>query len=96
MRNPCRLCSSYTGNTEKMLFNGTKIALSRKNNDELEAVTSGWFFNGERLHDLGPSNVSIQLSGDKINTEVSEMLPFEKGKEAMRSVLKAQIEAMKK
>ena len=28
--------------------------------------------------------------------EVSEILPFEKGKETMRSVMKAQIEAMKK
>ena len=28
--------------------------------------------------------------------EVSEIIPYEKGKETMRSVMKAQIEAMKK
>lgn len=56
---------------ERMLFNGREMALCRMGDGELRAVTSGWVFDGERVHDLGDSNVSVRLSGDEIATDIS-------------------------
>jgi hypothetical protein len=61
----------YRKHGERMLFNGEEMALSRMGDGELRAVTSGWVFDGERIRDLGDSNVYVRFGGDEIATEVS-------------------------
>jgi len=61
----------------------------------------GWFLNGATGYCMGEGDGAtvfkdVTMFSAFYDFEVSEILPYEKGKETLRSVLKAQIEAMKK
>jgi hypothetical protein len=61
----------------------------------------GWFLDGITGYAMGEGDGAtvfrdVLMFSHFYDFEVSEIIPYEKGKETMRSVMKAQIEAMKK
>ena len=61
----------------------------------------GWFMNTATGYAMGEGDSAtvfkdVLMFSSFYDFEVSEIVPFEKAKETMRSVIKAQIEAMKK
>ena len=61
----------------------------------------GWFLDGATGYCMGEGDGAtvfkdVTMFSHFYDFEVSEIIPWEKGKETMRSVLKAQIEALKK
>ena len=61
----------------------------------------GWFLDGASGYAMGEGDGAIVFKDVSMfsyffDFDVSEIIPFEKGRETLRSVLKAQIEALKK
>jgi hypothetical protein len=56
---------------KKMLFNDREMALTSLGKNEFQAVTSGWVYDGKRLHDLGDTNAIIKIQEEKIVSEIS-------------------------
>jgi len=61
----------YRKHGERMLFNDREMKLRSIGKGEFLGVTSGWVFDGERLHDLGDGNVKVVLKGGEIVTELA-------------------------
>ncbi|MCX6649410.1 MAG: hypothetical protein NTV61_08510 [Candidatus Bathyarchaeota archaeon] len=61
----------YRKHGGRMLFNDKEMELRRLGEDEFLGVTSGWVFDGEKLHDLGDGNVAVHLGGGEIASELS-------------------------
>jgi hypothetical protein len=61
----------YRKHGEWMRFNEKEMELRSIGEGEFLGVTSGWVFDGERLHDLGDGNVNVSLRGGEIVTELT-------------------------
>jgi hypothetical protein len=61
----------YRKNGERMRFNDREMELRSLGEGGFLGVTSGWVFDGERLHYLGDSNVKVKLSVGEIVTELA-------------------------
>jgi len=56
---------------KKMLFNDKEMALREVEKNKLQAVTSGWIYDGKKLCNLGDTNAIVEILGKKIVSEIS-------------------------
>lgn len=49
----------------KMLFNNEEMAFRELEKNRFQAVTAGWVYDGEELHDLGDTNAIIEIQEKK-------------------------------
>jgi hypothetical protein len=61
----------YRKHGRKMLFNGKEMSFHASDHDEFMVVTSGWFFDGLNMHELGDHNVTATLDHGKLTSSVS-------------------------
>jgi len=54
----------------KMLFNNEEMAFRELEKNRFQAVTAGWVYDGEELHDLGDTNAIIGIQEKKIGSEI--------------------------
>jgi hypothetical protein len=57
----------------KILFNDKKMILKELKKNTFQAVTAGWIYDGEKLHDLGDTNAVTEVDSERktIMSEVS-------------------------
>ncbi|KPJ71762.1 hypothetical protein AMJ50_00230 [Parcubacteria bacterium DG_74_3] len=56
---------------KKMLFNDKEIILRNLGKNKFQAVTTGWVYDGKRLHDLGDTNAITEIQAKSIFSEIS-------------------------
>lgn len=56
---------------KKMLFNDKTMMFEELERGKFQAVTSGWVYDGEKLHDLGDTNAAVEIHDRKIVSEIS-------------------------
>lgn len=57
----------------RILFNDKEMRLRDRGNNEFQAVTAGWVFDGERLRDLGDTNAVVRIERNEIIAEISSL-----------------------
>ena len=56
---------------KKMLFNGKEMVFRNLGRNEFQAVTSGWVFDGDEMHDLGDTNACVLIENNSIISDIS-------------------------
>jgi len=56
---------------KKMLFNDKEMVLRNLGKNKVQAVTTGWVYDGKRLHDLGDTNAIVKIQEKKLVSEIS-------------------------
>jgi hypothetical protein len=56
---------------KKMLFNEKEMKFSNIGTNEFQAVTSGWIFDGNEMHDLGDTNTNVLIQKNRIISDIS-------------------------
>ena len=61
----------YRKHGRRMLFNGKEMAFKNYSKNKFLAVTSGWVYDGTKLHELGDHNVTVELESNKLTSSIS-------------------------
>ncbi len=61
----------FRKNGKKMLFNDKEMVLRNVGKNKFQAVTTGWVYDGKKLHDLGDTNAIVEIQERKITSEIS-------------------------
>jgi len=56
---------------KRMMFNGKEMVFKNLGSNYFQAVTSGWIFNGSKMHDLGDTNVLVEIRENRLISEIS-------------------------
>ncbi len=62
------ICRTYG---KKMIFNGKEMILKDFGTNKIQAVTTAWFYDGQKLNELGDTNAITEIQGNKIISEIS-------------------------
>lgn len=61
----------YRKHGNRMLFNGKEMFFKDFGKHKFMVVTSGWFYDGDVLHELGDHNVTAELEPNKLISSIS-------------------------
>ena len=61
----------FRKNGKKMLFNNKEMALRELEKNKFLGITSGWVYDGRKLHDLCDTNAIVKIQDKKIVSEIS-------------------------